>query len=86
MTAEQADADLTGIIQQFRLIRDERAILEPWRRLVAQHNVLGKNAHDARLVAAMQRHGINQIVTFNVDDFKRYPGVTTIDPARPITS
>ena len=31
MTSEQADTDLTRIIEQFRLIRDERAIFEPWR-------------------------------------------------------
>jgi predicted nucleic acid-binding protein len=82
MTAAEADADLAKIIQRFRLIRDERAIFDPWRRLVTQHQVLGKNAHDARLIAAMQRHGITRIVSFNADDFKRFPGVTTIDPAR----
>ena len=81
MTAAEADADLAKIMQRFRLIRDERAIFEPWRRLVTQHQVLGKNAHDARLVAAMQRHGITRIVSFNADDFKRFPGITTIDPA-----
>jgi predicted nucleic acid-binding protein len=82
MTAAEADADLAKIIQRFRLIRDERAIFDPWRRLVTQHQVLGKNAHDARLIAAMQRHGITRIVSFNADDFKRFPGVTTIDPVK----
>src|ERR1700676_1833464 len=79
MSAAKADGDMAKIMQRFRLIRDERAIFEPWRRLVTQYQVLGKNAHDARLVAAMQRHGITHIVSFNGDDFKRYPGVTAID-------
>jgi predicted nucleic acid-binding protein len=81
MTAAEADVDLAKIIQRFRLIRDERAIFDPWRRLVTQHQVLGKNAHDARLVAAMQRHGIARIVSFDASDFKRFPGVTVVDPA-----
>jgi len=28
--------------------------------------------HDARLVAAMNVHGVRRILTFNTDDFKRY--------------
>lgn len=41
----------------------------------------GKNAHDARLVAAMVRHGLTHILTFNAQDFSRYRGIT-IDDAR----
>jgi predicted nucleic acid-binding protein len=82
MTASDADADLAKIIQRFRLIRDERAIFDPWRRLVTQHQVLGKNSHDARLVAAMQRHGIAQIVTFNAGDFRRFSEITVLDAAK----
>ena len=33
------------------LLRDERGIISHWRTLVHTHNVKGKNAHDARLVA-----------------------------------
>ena len=48
---------------------------------MVQHCVLGKGAHDARLVAAMERHGLARILTFNVDDFKRYPGIEVLPPA-----
>ncbi len=82
MTPTEADADLAKIIQRFRFIRDERAIFEPWRRLVTQHQVIGKNAHDARLVAAMQRHGVTRIVSFNVGDFKRFSHIDVLDPAK----
>ena len=40
----------------------------------------GKKAHDARLVAAMNLHGITHIVTFNSDDFARDAGITVIHP------
>jgi predicted nucleic acid-binding protein len=42
--------------------------------------VQGKQAHDARLVAAMKRHSINQILTFNTADFARYAEITAISP------
>jgi predicted nucleic acid-binding protein len=35
--------------------------------------------HDARLAAVMLAHGVNHILTFNVDDFRRYPGIV-VDP------
>jgi predicted nucleic acid-binding protein len=51
-----------------------------WERLVIQHNVAGKKVHDARLVALMKVHNVSRILTFNGDDFVRYPGVITISP------
>ena len=36
-----------------------------WRALVTQHGVMGKNAHDARIAAAMKAGGITDLVTFN---------------------
>jgi predicted nucleic acid-binding protein len=44
-------------------------------------DVLGKNAHDTRLVAAMLVHGVTHLLTFNVTDFSRFPGLTVLDPA-----
>jgi predicted nucleic acid-binding protein len=65
----------------FRFCRDERAIFDYWRELVIAHDVKGKKSHDARLVAAMRRHGISQLLTFNINDFKRFTDITIIDPA-----
>jgi predicted nucleic acid-binding protein len=42
--------------------------------------VIGKPAHDARLVAAMQVHGLTAILTFDRTGFSRYPGVEVIHP------
>jgi len=41
--------------------------------------VVGKAAHDARLVAAMNRHALSHLLTFNVSDFKRYPAIQILD-------
>jgi predicted nucleic acid-binding protein len=52
-----------------------------WESIVIQHRVTGKPTHDARLVAAMQLHGLNSILTFNTGDFTRYPGIEVVHPA-----
>ncbi len=52
-----------------------------WERLVTQHAVSGKFTYDARIVAAMNIHGITHLLTFNSDDFKRYPGITAVSPS-----
>jgi hypothetical protein len=36
--------------------------------------------HDARLVAAMHVHGVTHLLTLNVRDFARYPGITVVHP------
>lgn len=61
---------------------DSDDIYAEWRRLVTLHSVSGKTAHDARLVAAMNVHGITHILTFNVEDFARYEGIQAMHPAR----
>jgi len=77
---EPSDAlrDLTEIVHLFRLLRDERTVFESWRELISKHSVRGKAVHDARLVAAMMRHRVTHLLTFNSDDFARYADAITI--------
>jgi len=62
---------------------DQPALFAEWESLVVTHQCQGKVSHDARLVAAMRTHGLTSILTFNVGDFQRYPGLNVIDPAKP---
>jgi predicted nucleic acid-binding protein len=68
----------------FHLLQDERTILSRWRELVSTYQVSGKPAHDARLVAAMLRHGLSCLITFNKGDFSRYSEVTAVHPGEVI--
>ena len=68
------------LLSLFPLLRDERAIFEQWSRLSADHEVRGPKAHDTRYVAAMMRHGLSHILTFNEKDFRRYPAITALKP------
>ena len=39
-------------------------------------------AHDARLVAALEVHGLTAILTFDKTGFSRFPGIEVIHPAQ----
>jgi predicted nucleic acid-binding protein len=55
MSPADVDRAIDYWLDLFTLLRDERGVFPLWRELVRQHEVKGKNAHDARLVAAMKR-------------------------------
>jgi predicted nucleic acid-binding protein len=80
MTCSATEAEIAKYKQLFTLLYDTPAIYSEWERLVAAHQVLGKTAHDTHLVAAMRVHGIQQILTFNVRDFQRYPNIVVLSP------
>ena len=64
----------------FVVLADTDAILAEWERLVVRYRVIGKQAHDARLVAAMLVHQVTHLLTFNSDDFKRFTEITVVNP------
>jgi predicted nucleic acid-binding protein len=76
----QADAELRDFEKWAYLLPEPSDIAVRWRGLARQHNVCGKQAHDTRLVAFMEGHGLTNLVTLNGSDFIRYIGVTCISP------
>jgi predicted nucleic acid-binding protein len=79
LAPQSAEAELKRIKMMFGLLPETPAIYPVWEGLVTRHRVSGKSAHDARLVAAMQVHGLNSILTFD-RDFARYPEVEVVHP------
>lgn len=67
--------------ETFTRLADPPDLLASWLDLVLRYDCKGKIAHDARLVAAMSSIGIGHLLTFNGQDFARFPGVTVLDPA-----
>ena len=53
-----------------------------FKRLLTQYNVVGKQVHDARLVAMMLTWQVDRILTHNERNFQRFApeGVTPISP------
>jgi predicted nucleic acid-binding protein len=69
----------------FPLLADTPDIFPAWKALVGALGVIGKQVHDARLVAVCHVHGMTHLLTFNVGHFVRLagfgPGVVVVDPA-----
>ena len=72
--------ELNKLTDLLTIVDDTPVILPAWRKLVIQHQVIGKNAHDAWLVAAMIVHKIERILTFNIADFQRYKEIEAVSP------
>jgi predicted nucleic acid-binding protein len=84
-TAAEAAADLANLKTLFLRLDETPAIYGVWETLVTSTPVVGKNGHDARLVAAMVVHGLTHLLTFNAQDFRPYPGITAVTPADVLT-
>lgn len=81
ITVAEAAQELTKLKTLFVVLPDTADILPQWEQLVAKHQVMGKQAHDARLVAAMLVHKVTHLLTFNIADFKRYSEITVVSPS-----
>lgn len=80
LSIDLVSQELSQMKQLFVLQPDTPEILTIWEQLVITYQVMGKQAHDTRLVAAMTVHQITHLLTFNTDDFKRFTEITAIDP------
>ena len=67
-------------LRRFDLLPDVARIFTRWRELVERHERKGKQVHDARLVAVMKAHGVENLLTFNVDDFAAYSEIKAVHP------
>ncbi len=80
MRQDEVKFAIKQLRQLFILFEETPAIFPEWERLVETYGSEGKQNHDARIVAAMNVHGITTLLTFNADDFVRYPGLTVYKP------
>lgn len=80
LSIAEADRRARLLERRFELLPDGPEIHREWRRLLVSCAVSGSQVHDARIAAAMRVHGIGHILTFNVSDFRRYPGIVPVHP------
>ncbi len=85
LTASAADGLGATFEAAFSLLAETPDIYPAWKAIVLALGVIGKQVHDARLVAVCHTHGVSQLLTFNVAHFVRLagfgPGVVVVDPA-----
>jgi predicted nucleic acid-binding protein len=75
-----AEREVRAIEVGMTLLADSETVYREWRRIIFQHGVSGVQVHDARLVAAMYGHGVSHLLSLNVADFKRFPGIFCLHP------
>ncbi len=81
MQPAAAIVEIQRLRRTFQVLEGLLGISDTWEKLVGQHLILGKQAHDANLVATMLVHGVKRILTFNGSDFKRFDWLEIIEPA-----
>ncbi len=71
-----------------RVTVDHSAAYDELKRLITTYSIVGKQVHDARLVAMMLAWQIENILTLNDRDFRRYEpeGIKVVTPAELIAS
>lgn len=79
-TPAQTETEVSKIESLLTVLPDSPAIYPEWRHLVVAHSVSGKQVHDTRIAAAMNVYKITHLLTFNLDDFRRFSGITLLDP------
>jgi predicted nucleic acid-binding protein len=80
LSLAETDRRVRLIERFYRFLPDSAAVHAEWRRLLVAYGVAGVQVHDARLVAAMNVHGVTHLLTLNVPDFARYTGITAVHP------
>lgn len=80
LSTVQTENELSRIEQVFDLLPDSVEVYRNWRDLVVAHAVIGVKVHDAKIVAAMKANGIENLLSFNSKDFKRYTDIKAVEP------
>ena len=85
LSTAETDRIARVIERDFELLPDSRDAHDRWRRLLVAHDVKGVQVHDARLAASMYVHGVTQLLTVNVGDFRRFEGLRAVHPGEVVT-
>ncbi len=80
MSQAGADEEVRRLHALFHVLPDHPAVLTVWEHLATTYVAEGRQNYDARIVAAMVVYGVPAILTFDVEDFARYPHVRVLTP------
>jgi predicted nucleic acid-binding protein len=79
--SQRTAKEVSDLQARFPLLPDSPEIFARWLELVEQLPIHGKRVHDARLVAVLQAHAIDHLITFNLADFAAFSSlVSLLDP------
>lgn len=72
LSVDDALANVAVFRSRMRLLLESEPALDRLRALIATYQCLGKQIHDANLVATALTSGVTRLVTANVSDFTRF--------------
>lgn len=72
LTSEQARQQVYNILRTCSVADETSATTRILLMLLRDHGLVGKQIHDANIVAAMLTNGIDTLLTLNTADFQRY--------------
>ena len=78
LSTEIASNEIENITKTYTLLEDNKFVYHNWLELVSKHNVIGKTAHDTRIVALMKSYEIQKLYTLNKSDFRRFEPLITL--------
>ena len=81
LSVPETDRLARVIERDFEFLPDSREVHDHWRSLLVAYNIQGVQVHDARLAASMYVHGVGQLLTINVRDFRRFDDLRVLNPA-----
>jgi predicted nucleic acid-binding protein len=85
LSVPDAIAKTVAFEAAFPLLAETPGIYPAWQALTAAAGVMGKQVHDARLVAVCHVYGVTHLLTFNLGDFIQMaafgPGIIVVHPS-----
>ena len=84
LSIAEAEAQVVQFESTFSWLSETASIYPAWKGMVEALKVLGKQVHDARLVAVCHVNQVSHLLTFNVRHFTRFaafgPGLVVVHP------
>jgi predicted nucleic acid-binding protein len=85
LSPAEVEAKTAGFETRFPLLTETPDVYPAWKTLVGTVGIIGKQVHDARLVAVCHVCAVTHLLTFNVAHYVRMarfpPGIVVVDPA-----
>ena len=80
LSITQTERKVDLIQKHFNLLPDNLTTFNEWRKLVSKYQITGVQVHDAKMAASMITYKIQNLVTFNEKDFKRFSMINVMNP------
>jgi len=71
-------ANIASFRSAFHVLEDTKLVSEKLGELVQRFSVKGRQVHDANIAATMRTHGLQDLLTHNVNDFARFSPLITV--------